>query len=61
MLDVGGEIDGGHPDLPELPLDSVAAGEGGAEAGRSGGQLQRAEKSDDRPAVGWGERPKRIA
>ena len=33
VLEVLGQIDGGHAALAELPLDAVAVGEGGGEAG----------------------------
>jgi hypothetical protein len=39
MLQVLGEVDGGHAALPELPLDAVALGEGGLEAGHRVGHV----------------------
>jgi hypothetical protein len=33
VLQVLGQIDGGHPALPELALDPVAVGDGGADSG----------------------------
>ena len=36
VLQVGGEVDGGHAALAELPLDAVAVGQGGGEAIRRG-------------------------
>ena len=39
VLQVVGEIDGGHAALAELALDAVAVGEGGGEAGYRVGQV----------------------
>ena len=39
VLQVFGEVDGGHAALAELPLDAVAAGEGGLEAGHRVGHV----------------------
>ena len=36
VLEVVGQVDGGHPPLPQLPLEPVAVGEGGLEALRNG-------------------------
>jgi hypothetical protein len=42
VLQVPGEIDGGHAALPQLPLEAVAIGESRGEAVRVGGHaLQR--------------------
>ncbi len=38
VLEIGGEVDGGHPALPQLPLDAVAIGQDGSESLRSVGQ-----------------------
>jgi hypothetical protein len=40
VLQVLGEVDGGHAALAELPLDAVALGEGGLEAGHRVGHVE---------------------
>ncbi len=53
MLEILGEIDGGHAALAELALDAVAIGEGGREPF---GQLSHGDSLPRRPAGGEGTR-----
>jgi hypothetical protein len=69
VLQVVGEVDGGHPAFAELALDAVAVDQGGGEAGGDVGHGRWVEKvaEDPAPAVrwqvegGWGERHARPA